>query len=140
MDSHKALVTEVRGKKLALTLVVVIIFVGGILGYLLYSAMQPNLSEISKQSPRVQSYLQQHPNAKYELTKCYLATNGTVYDVDENWRPKEVRGSAGEEPMDGKGHYCWVVHWYDPTSMIEHIINVWIDKDTLEIILVTEAW
>jgi len=133
-------VTEVRRKKLALTLVAVAIVVGGVLGYSLYSAMQPNLSEISKQSPKVQSYVQQHPDAKYEVSKCYLAANGTAYEVDEYWSPKEVVGSAVEQPIDGKDHYCWIVHWYDPTSMIEHIINVWIDKDTPEIILVTEAW
>lgn len=133
-----------RWKRLALILIVIAAVIACvIIAYFLYNNLQsnlPDLVEISKQSAKVQSYIEQHPNAEYEVTKCYLTTNGMVHTVDENWEPKELRGSTGGEPMDGKDHYCWTVFWHDPTSWIEHIVNVYIDKDILEIVLVTEAW
>ena len=97
------------------------------------------IAEISKQDPRVQEYLKQHPNAKYEVRKAYLTSDGMVYFVDENWNLKELAGSAISKPLDGKDHYCWVVHWYDPSSTIPHIVNVFIDKETLKIVLIEEA-
>jgi len=33
----------------------------------------------------------------------------------------------------------WIVHWYDPTSMIPHIVNVLIDGNALQIINIQEA-
>jgi hypothetical protein len=33
----------------------------------------------------------------------------------------------------------WIVHWYDPASMIPHIVNILIDGATLQIIDVEEA-
>lgn len=134
------MVVKVSWKRLALILVVVAAVAFAVVGYFLYFGVQHDLAEISKQSPTVQSYLEQHPNAEYEVTKCYLTGDGRVYAVDEDWKLKEFRGSAGGEPMDGKDHYCWLVGWHDPTSMIEHIVDVFIDKDVLEIVLVTEAW
>jgi len=135
-------VIEMRWKRLALIVIVVAVVVAfaGIVGYYWYNSSQPNLAEISKQSPVVQDYLNQHSKAEYMVTKCYLAANGMVYEVDENWELGELRGSASGEPVDGRDHYCWVVHWYDPTSMIEHVVDVFIDRDVLEIVLVTEAW
>jgi len=127
-------------KYLALTAAVVVA-VASVAGYFYYlTTQQHHLIEISKQSSRVQSYLNQHPSAKCDITKRHLTADGMVHAVDDNWKLKELLGSAGDEPADGKDHYCWVVQWYDPTSMIEHIVNVFIDRDSLEIILVTEAW
>jgi hypothetical protein len=62
-----------------------------------------------------------------------------AYTVYDNWQLKGLSGSLGSPPKDGSNHYCWVVHWYDPTSIIEHIVNAFIDRDNLQIILVEEA-
>lgn len=131
-----------RWKRLPLILVVVaFVVVAGVVGYFWYNnSLQPDLVEISKQSPVVRSYLEQHPNATYTVGKWYLTSDGMIYTVDYNWKSVELKGSAGEEPVDGRNHYCWAVHWNDPTSMIEHIVDVYVDKDVLKIVLITEAW
>jgi len=119
----------------------VVVAVASVVGYFYYLSMwQRHLIEISKQSSRVQSYLNQHPSAKCDITKKYLTAVGMVHAVDDDWKLKELLGSAGDKPADGKDHYCWDVQWYDPTSMIEHIVNVFVDRDSLEMVLVTEAW
>ncbi len=97
------------------------------------------IAEISKQDPRVQNYLKQHSNAKYKVIKAYLSSDGVVYMVDENWKPKGLGGSIAGKPIDGKDHYCWIVHWYDPSPGVPHIVDVFIDKETLKIVLVIEA-
>jgi len=53
----------------------------------------------------------------------YLTADGMVHAVDDNWKLKELLGSASDKPADGKVHYCWVVQWHDPASMIEHIVK-----------------
>lgn len=68
----RLVVVKVSWKRLALILVVVAAVAFAVVGYFLYFGVQHDLAEISKQSPTVQSYLEQHPNAEYEVTKCYL--------------------------------------------------------------------
>ncbi len=100
-----------------------------------------DLAAISKQNRTVQSYLEHHLNAKYEIRKWYLTSDGRVYAVDKNWKIEHFIGSVGpERPIDNRNHYCWVVHWYDPNIGIPHIVDVFIDKETLEIVLAVEAW
>jgi len=70
--------------------------------------------EISRQSSVVQNYLTQHPSAKYKIT-TYIKS------------------------IDSEDYCCWMVHWYDPTSIIPHIVNVYVDKDSWEIVSVEEA-
>ncbi len=125
--------------KLLLGASVVALFIAACL--LLYVSLSPptDYAEISKQDPKVQRYLKQHPNAKYDVRRAYLTADGMVYAVDENWNLKRLMGSAGSEPVDGKDHYCWVVHWYDPSPGVPHIIDVFIDKETLKIVLIVEA-
>jgi len=126
-------------KKLAMILIVGVGF-SIAAAYLYYSSLQQdNLVEISKQSPLVQNYLTQHPNATHNIVKSYITSEGILYTVYENWELKEQTGSVGASPQDGKDHNCWIVHWYDPTSMIMHRVTVFIDRDSLQIILVTEA-
>ena len=69
----------------------------------------------SQQSSVVQDYLTQHPIAKYKVM-------------------------TSTKSIDGKNYDCLVVHWYDPTSVIPHIINVYVDKDSWEIVSVEEAF
>jgi len=127
--------------KNSVIILVVIVSVAAVIGYSYYSYTQRNsLAEISKQSSIVQNYLNQHPNATYSIRKSYLTADGMEYTVYDNWEKKELSGSVGSSPIDGNNHYCWVVHWYDPKSMIIHTVNVFIDRDTLQIILVTEGF
>jgi len=131
--------SKVLSKSSAIVLVVIVV-AATVLGYFYFSRIQQdNLIEISKQSQEVQSYLNQHPNATYNIGKSYLTADGMAYTVYDNWQLKELSGSLGSSPKDGSNHYCWVVHWYDPTSIIEHIVNVFIDRDNLQIVLVEEA-
>ena len=125
-------------KKLAIILIVGVGF-SLAAAYLYYSSLQQhNLVEISKQSPLVQNYLTQHPNATHNIVKSYVTSEGMLYTVYEDWELKDEAGSVGASPQDGKDHHCWIVRWYDPTSMIMHRVNVFIDRDSLQIILVTE--
>jgi hypothetical protein len=71
--------------------------------------------------------------------KLYVGSNGSVYTVDDRWESKRYVGGT-HAPKDGKSHYCWRIHWHDPTSMSLHVTNVFIDKDTWEIVIVEEAW
>jgi len=69
------------------------------------------LEEMSKQHPVVKKYLEMHPNATYYVEMVYFTSDGLVYRVDGHWNIKdEVVGSVGGKPVDGKDHYCWVVH------------------------------
>jgi len=95
---------------------------------------------ISNQSSAVREYLKQHPSAQWSVMKLYVGSNGSVYTVDDSWELQRYVGGT-HEPEDGKSHYCWRVHFYYRTYiMIEHIINVFIDKDSWEIVLVEEDW
>ncbi len=93
---------------------------------------------ISKQHPDVKKYLEQYPNATYNIRRVYLTSDGLVYQVDEQWRVKDFEsvGSVGGKPVDGKDHYCWAVCWSNPEPGIEHVIVVFIDKDSYEIVFV----
>jgi hypothetical protein len=129
----------VLSKSLVIVLVAVVVATA-VLGYFYFSdRQQDSLVEISKQSQIVQSYLNQHPKATYNIRKSYLTADGMAYTVYDNWQLKELSGSVGSSPKDGSNHYCWVVHWYDPTSIIEHIVNAFIDRDSLQIVIVEEA-
>lgn len=106
-------------RKKVIAIVVVSVFVIGIaLGLALHVSRilaESKAVEISKQSSVVQDYLNQHSSAKPRVTTATKSTNGKNYD-------------------------CWMVHWYDPTSTIPHIVNVYVDKDSWEIVSVEEAW
>jgi uncharacterized membrane protein YebE (DUF533 family) len=129
----------VLSKSSVAVLIAVVVAVAA-LGYFYFShTQQNNLVEISKQSQIVQSYLGQHPNATHDIRKSYLTADGMAYTVYDNWQLKELSGSVGSSPKDGSNHYCWVVHWYDPTSIIGHIVNVFIDRDSSQIEVVEEA-
>lgn len=119
---------------------VAVVVIAVVSGYFYFSQIHQNdLVEISKQSQVVQSYLTQHPNATHDIRKSYLTADGMAYTVYDNWQLKELSGSVGSSPKDGSNHYCWVVHWYDPTSIIGHIVNVFIDRDSSQIVVVEEA-
>lgn len=125
--------------KTSAIILVAIVGIAGAIGYFYYSETQKvSLVETSKQSTKVRNYLTQHPNATYNICKSYLAADGKVHSVYDNWALNELVGSA-EEPTDGKDHYCWVVYWYDPTSAIMNRLNVFIDRDSLQIVLVEET-
>ena len=129
-------------KKLAFILVVA----GAYVGLFLYFGMrsewgqidQSDPAEISKQSATVQNYLELHPNAEYRISKNYLMGDGMVYAVEEDWKITELLGST-DNPKDEKGHYCWVVRWYNPSGGIPYVVYVYIDRDTLKILVVIEA-
>ena len=100
-----------------------------------------NLAEISKQHPTVQNFLEVYPDAIYKISRAYLTSQGSVYQLDENWKIiDDSASSAGGTPIDGKDHYCWVVHWYDQHRGVEHIVDVYIDRNTYKIVFVLEAW
>jgi hypothetical protein len=99
--------------------------------------------EISKEHPTVKKYLEAHPNAMYDIRRVYLTSDGLVYQVDEHWKVKDSESVGSiDKPIDNKAHYCWVVHWYDPTPGVgvDHVIDVYIDRDSYEIVFVQEAW
>ncbi len=124
--------------KTSAIILVVIVGAAGVIGYIYYSETQKSsLVEISKQSIKVRDYLTQHPKATYEINKLYLTADGIAYSVYDNWGVDKFVGSVGE-PTDGKEHYCWVVRWHDPTSTIMSRVNVFIDKNSLQIALVEE--
>lgn len=126
--------------KSSVAVLIAVVVAVAALGYFYFShTQQNNLVEISKQSQIVQSYLAQHPNATHDIRKSYLAADGMAYTVYDNWQLKELSGSVGSSPKDGSNHYCWVVHWYDPTSIIGHIVNVFIDRDSPQIVVIEEA-
>jgi len=125
--------------KTSAIILVVIVAAAGTIGYIYYSETQKSsLLEISKQSMTVQNYLTQHPNATYEIDKLYLTADGEAYSVYDNWALNKLVGDVVGEPVDGKEHFCWVVRWHDPTSMIMKRVNVFIDKNNLQIVLVEE--
>jgi hypothetical protein len=96
---------------------------------------------ISKQSSVVQECLILHPKAQWRIEKLYVGSGGSVYTVGNNWELQTYIGTA-PAPRDGKSHYCWRVSLYElPRSRfhepkIIHVINVFIDKDTWEIVMV----
>ena len=104
-------------KKVIAIVIVGVTIIGISLGLALHVSRilaESRAAEISKQSPVVQNYLNQHPSAKSRVTTYTLS-------------------------KDGKNYHCWMVHWYDPTSIIPHIVNVYVDKDSWEIVSVGEA-
>ncbi len=105
---------------------------------------EQKLVEISIQHPYVKKYIEIHPNAIYSIRRVYLTFDGTVYEVDEDWEVKDFENVTGIDgkPVDGKNHYCWVVHWSIPPPEvgIEHIVDVYIDRDSHNIVFVEEAW
>jgi len=105
-----------RKKVLAIVIVGVIIIgiASGLALHVSRILAESRAVETSKQSPVVRNYLNQHPSAKPRVT---TATKST----------------------DGKNYNCWMIHWYDPTSIIPHIVNVYVDKDSWEIVSVEEA-
>lgn len=126
--------------KRSVAILIAVVVTVAALGLFYFShTQQNNMVEISKQSQIVQSYLAQHPNATHNIRKSYLTADGMAYTVYDNWQLKELSGSAGSSPKDGSNHYCWVVHWYDPTSIIGHIVNAFIDRDSSQIVVVEEA-
>jgi len=129
-------------KKLAIILIVGVGFsmAAAILYYPILQQQQ--LVEISKQSPLVQNYLTQHPNATHLIVKSYITSEGVTYTVYEDWEIKDEWGSAGASPQDGKDHHCWIVCWYvgeRGCATIMHRVDVFIDRGSLQIILVTEV-
>lgn len=96
-----------------------------------------SIAEISKDDPVVAKYLETHPNASYEVRRAYITADGTVYRVDEFWMITEELGTASK-PSDGRDHYCWEILWYSPK--VPHVVYVYVDKDSYEIVLVEEAW
>jgi len=126
--------------KSSVAVLIAVVVTAAALGLFYFShTQQNNLVEISKQSQIVQSYLAQHPNATHDIRKSYLTADGMAYTVYDNWQLKELSGSVGSSPKDGSNHYCWVVHWYDPTSIIGHIVNAFIDRDSSQIVVIEEA-
>jgi len=126
-------------RKFIAILAIVFVIVGIILAYALHvpriSADARKAVEISKQDSVVQSDLSQHPSAVYEFNKIYVESDGSVYEVSDNWEVKEYLGS-GTSPIDGGDRYCWNVHWRDPTSGVISIVSVYVDKDNWEIVAV----
>lgn len=126
--------------KRSVAILIAVVVTVAALGLFYFShTQQNNMVEISKQSQIVQSYLAQHPNATHNIRRLYLTGDGMAYTVYDNWQLKELSGSAGSSPKDGSNHYCWVVHWYDPTSIIGHMVNAFIDRDSSQIVVVEEA-
>ena len=70
--------------------------------------------------------------------KLYVESDGSVYTVDDDWGLLKYVGGTSK-PSDGNNHFCWRVHWYDPTRGLPHIVNVFVDKDSWEIVVVEEA-
>lgn len=128
-------------KRLRAIMVVVLVVAGIALGYVLYisrSLPESKAIEISKQSSVVQRYFSLHLNTECTVMKLYIESDGSVYTVDDHWELVRYVGGSGK-PIDGKDHYCWKVHWYDPAGGIPHIVNVFVDKDSWDIVLVGEA-
>jgi len=137
---------EVSRKKLVLVLAVVgaiAVAVGLSLYFDVWSGLGGIRSsdpvEISKQSATVRRYLKDHPNAEYRIDQLYLMGDGSFYLTDGNWNITELLIGTSHSLKDGKDHYCWGVLWYDDSIVIEHVVYVYIDKDTLKILLVDEA-
>lgn len=108
-----------RKKDIAIV-VVGIIVIGIPLGLALHVSRilaESRAVEISKQSPIVQDFLSQYPSAKHRVTTLTIS-------------------------VDSKNHHCWRVSWYDPSGFDvgEHIIWVYVDKNSWEIVSVGEAW
>jgi hypothetical protein len=62
-----------------------------------------------KQSPAVQKYLSQHPNAECSVMKLFVKSDGSVYTIDSSWELDRYVGGT-QKPRDGKDHYCWRFH------------------------------
>jgi hypothetical protein len=123
--------------------IVVLIFAifGAVIGYVLYiSTFSPESKavNVSRQSPVVQRFISQHPDAKCRVMQLYVNSDGSVYTVSSDWELERYVGGTGK-PIDGKDHYCWEAHWYDPRSGIPYITVVYVDKDSWEIVLVEQA-
>jgi len=113
-----------------------------VMGYPLFvSILSPESKAvaISRQNPAVQTFISQDSSVKYGVGRSYVDGDGSVYRVDNNWVLIGYGGGT-EKPTDGKGHYCWVVSWFDPTSIIDHVVYVYVDKDSWKIVGVEGVW
>jgi len=97
--------------------------------------------EISRRTETVQHYLDQHPGATFNLSKLYTE-NSTIFYVSEDWIVLTIAGGPVPEKVTGvlEGNYCWNIHWFDPKSVIPHIVNVSVDVETGEVLSVAEVW
>jgi predicted small secreted protein len=105
-------------KKTLIIAMLIALAIVSILAYLLYSHIQftRKLASISMQAQEVKNYIDQYPKAQYRITEDKLTKNATTYE-------------------------CWIVTWHNPESdFFMHTVLVWIDKETLEILEVQEAW
>jgi len=135
---------RVRRKRFFAVIVTVFAVVGIALSYVFYYHLSRNLVEVkairvSKQSPAVQRYLRNNPNAQSTVKKVFIKKDGAVYTVDDSWELIQYVGGA-DKPIDGKDHYCWLVIYNDLTTNPFHNVSVKIDKDSWEIVSVDEAW
>lgn len=97
--------------------------------------------EISRRTETVQHYLDLHPDATFNVGKLYME-NSTIFYVFEDWIVLTIAGGPVPKKVSGEleGDYCWNVHWFDPKSGIPHIVNVYVDVETGEVLSVAEAW
>jgi len=97
--------------------------------------------EISRRTETVQRYLDQHPDATFNVGKLYIE-NSTTFYVSEDWIVLTTAGGPVPNKISGalEGNYCWNIHWFDPKSLIPHIVNVYVDAETGEVLSVAEAW
>jgi len=97
--------------------------------------------EISKRTETVQHYLDQHPDATFNLGRLYIE-NSTIFHISEDWIVLTIAAGPVPQKVSGvlEGNYCWNIHWFDPKSVIPHIVNVFVDVETGEVLSVGEAW
>ena len=109
-------------------------FNGELMFSLSTSVILPPISA-SKQSPEVQEYLNQHPTAQWRVLKTFVKADGNIYLVYKDWIKSGWIGKVLTPPKDGKNHYCWRVRWWWFEQGILDGIDVFVDKDSLEIVL-----
>jgi hypothetical protein len=130
-----------RNRFVAIIVLILAIF-GVVVGYVLYvSAFSPESKavNVSKQSPVVQRFVSEHPKAENSVWKLYVKSNGSLYTISDEWELETDLGRIIGKPIDGKDHYCWMVHWRDPVIGRQCMVDVYVDKDSWEIILVEEG-
>jgi len=93
---------------------------------------------ISRNTEQVQRFISMHPDATFYVGKFYLEKSST-YHVTEDWIVLTLAGGALGKGGSLVGKYCWLVHWSDPESLIPHIVNVYVDVETGEIVEVEEV-
>ncbi len=131
-----------RRNRFVAIIVLILAILGVVAGYVLYvSTFSPELKAVnaSGQSPVVQRFISQYPNAENSVVKLYVKSDGSVYTVSDDWELETDVGRIIGKPIDGKDHYCWKVHWRDPVIGKQCMVDVYVDKDSWEIILVEEG-